>query len=96
MQLAVTNLFFGKSIFVGQNNKNKLATAEPATLNDLLQKDTDGDGVMDWEEALWGTDPNNPTTFNNVADSEYIKEKRIHVHLVLNNHFWICPSNQNK
>lgn len=22
--------------------------------------DTDGDGLLDWEEALWGTDPNNP------------------------------------
>ncbi len=25
-------------------------------------KDSDGDGLFDWEELLWGTDPNNPDT----------------------------------
>ena len=28
----------------------------------LLAKDTDGDGVFDWEEGLWGTDPLKPDT----------------------------------
>jgi hypothetical protein len=37
------------------------------TLNNTKQKeflalDTDGDGLKDWEEALWKTDPNNPDT----------------------------------
>ena len=27
-----------------------------------LYKDSDGDGLKDWEEDLWGTDPNNPDT----------------------------------
>ena len=26
-------------------------------LADLVQKDSDGDGIPDWEETLWGTDP---------------------------------------
>lgn len=30
--------------------------------NPQILKDTDGDGLMDWEEELWQTDPNNPDT----------------------------------
>lgn len=30
--------------------------------NELEDIDTDGDGLSDWEESLWGTDPNNPDT----------------------------------
>jgi hypothetical protein len=29
---------------------------------DLVNKDTDKDGVLDWEETLWGTDPKNKDT----------------------------------
>ncbi len=32
-------------------------------LADLVQKDSDGDGIPDWEETLWGTDPENPDTY---------------------------------
>lgn len=46
------------------------------TVNELLQKDTDGDNVMDWEEALWGTDKNKNTTFNGTPDATYIKNKK--------------------
>ena len=47
-----------------------------ATLNDLLKKDSDGDGIPDWEEALWGTDPNKTATFDGVPDRTYIENKR--------------------
>lgn len=30
--------------------------------NSKLNIDSDGDGLLDWEELLWGTDPNNPDT----------------------------------
>jgi hypothetical protein len=46
------------------------------TVNDLVQKDSDGDGVPDWEEALWGTDPHNKATFNGVPDATYIADKK--------------------
>jgi hypothetical protein len=46
------------------------------TVNELLQKDTDGDNVMDWEEALWGTDKNKSATFNGTPDAIYIKNKK--------------------
>lgn len=31
-------------------------------LQDLINRDTDGDGVLDWEESLWGTDPTKKDT----------------------------------
>ncbi len=46
------------------------------TVSDLVGKDTDGDGVVDWEESLWGTDKNNRFTFNGIIDSEYINRKK--------------------
>jgi len=71
----ISTLLFGKSSFLSKENKNKLAT-QKLTINELLQKDSDGDGVMDWEEGLWGTDPNNIKTFNGTPDAEYVKSKR--------------------
>ncbi|MCX6751250.1 MAG: thrombospondin type 3 repeat-containing protein [Candidatus Nomurabacteria bacterium] len=46
------------------------------TLPDLIQRDTDGDGVPDWEEALWGTDPHKKITFNDTPDATYIANKK--------------------
>lgn len=34
----------------------------PSETMEFTKKDTDGDGLKDWEEILWGTDPNNPDT----------------------------------
>ncbi len=42
-----------------------------------LEKDTDGDGLKDWEEALWKTDPNNPDTDGDgTPDGEEVREER--------------------
>lgn len=42
-----------------------------------LNKDTDNDGLKDWEEALYKTAPNNPDTDNDgTADGEEIKLNR--------------------
>jgi len=71
----ISNIFFGKNSFVALSKKGNLQN-EKITLNNLLQKDSDGDGVMDWEEALWGTDLNKKASFNDISDSEYIKNKR--------------------
>ena len=43
----------------------------------LSEKDTDGDGLKDWEEVLWGTDPNNPDTDGDgTPDGVEVKEGR--------------------
>lgn len=46
--------------------KNKFANAEStdALLKAYAAKDTDNDGLPDWEEALYGTDPNNAHSFD--------------------------------
>ncbi len=59
----------------GDKNNTALKVGSP-TLTDLIQKDTDGDGIPDWEEALWGTDPNKKVTFNDMPDATYIENKK--------------------
>ena len=40
-------------------------------------KDSDGDGLKDWEEALWKTSPNNPDTDGDgTPDGEEVKQNR--------------------
>ncbi len=72
---AISNLFFGKNSYTASNKNGKLQN-EKKTINNLLQKDSDNDGVMDWEEALWGTDVNKKMTFDGIADAGYIKKKK--------------------
>ncbi len=55
--------------------KNPAITTSTVPVQTLLDKDTDNDGVKDWEEALWGTDISNPKSFG-VPDNEYIAQKR--------------------
>jgi len=47
-------------------------------VNDIIiQKDSDGDGLYDWEEALWGSDPNNPDTDNDgTSDNDEVLSGR--------------------
>ncbi|MFA7285933.1 MAG: hypothetical protein WC011_03775 [Candidatus Paceibacterota bacterium] len=57
------------------NYKQDLAVNN-VTVNELLVKDTDGDGVADWEEQFWGTDKNNKFTFEGISDFQYVENKR--------------------
>ena len=42
-------------------------------LGDVLSRDTDKDGILDWEEGLWGTDPTKKDTNDDgVSDKEEI------------------------
>ena len=61
-----------------QNPSPKIASVnpEPAGLG-YLNADADQDGLKDWEEQLWGTDPNNPDTdVDGAPDGEEIKLRR--------------------
>jgi len=60
---------------IGNKNSTTLKVENP-TLPDLIQRDIDGDGVADWEEALWGTDKNKKITFNDTPDATYIENKK--------------------
>ncbi len=49
------------------------ASTETALLQSLATKDSDHDGLPDWEEALYGTDPHNPDTFHlGMTDGEAV------------------------
>ncbi|MFZ2205668.1 MAG: hypothetical protein WAV23_03700 [Minisyncoccia bacterium] len=67
-----------KEKFISQAEKNALIQETgKLTINELVLKDSDSDGIPDWEEALWGTDKNNRVTFNNTPDATYIQNKKI-------------------
>ena len=52
------------------------AVATPAASPDAV-RDTDGDGLKDWEESLWKTDPNNSDSDGDaVSDGDEIKAGR--------------------
>ncbi len=71
---------FGVMFFVeGKENfasKKKNKGLEGKTVSDLVQLDTDGDSLADWEEALWGTDKNSRVTFEGQSDVAYVENKK--------------------
>lgn len=49
------------------------ASEETALLQAIATKDSDGDGLPDWEEALYGTDPHNPDSLKlGMTDGEAV------------------------
>lgn len=55
---------------------NNLSIIEP-NQEAIETKDSDNDGLADWEEALWGTDPQNPDTDSDgTPDGDEVKEGR--------------------
>jgi hypothetical protein len=69
-------------IFIISSQKEKYSSQTGLAVNnktvyELLGKDTDGDGVEDWEEQFWGTDKNKKFTFEGISDSQYIDNKRL-------------------
>lgn len=72
-------VIFSISYFTDSNSsifkKKSNLQAENPTVLALIERDTDGDSIKDWEEALWGTDKNNKNTFG-MADSTYIENKK--------------------
>ncbi len=82
----ISSIFSGKVSFISDKAKNDSGlSVQNKTLADLIQADSDGDGVPDWEEALWGTDPHKKATFNGVPDAEYIANKKKELNIEQNN-----------
>ncbi len=58
--------------------KDAEVTYEKEILVNLVNKDTDEDGVLDWEEKLWGTDPAKKDTDNDgILDSTEIEKLKL-------------------
>ena len=77
-------LFFikNKSVFTNStdsalNKQNEGLTYSSAIVGDLINKDTDGDGVLDWEESLWGTDSRKKDTTPGISDNLAIEKLKI-------------------
>jgi hypothetical protein len=60
-------IFITKNTTIFKNENNALTTSDGLVyttepIGELVNKDTDLDGILDWEEALWGTDPTKKDT----------------------------------
>jgi hypothetical protein len=66
------------SFFVKKEGKVLYSTREaPLSERSTLEVDTDGDGLSDWEEVLWGLDAKNPDTDGNgVGDKEEVENMK--------------------
>jgi len=65
--LFIVTLFLFKTTTIfknigGNGNQEAGLAYSNEILADLVNKDTDLDGVLDWEEGLWGTDPRKKDT----------------------------------
>ena len=68
-----TSIFQKKEIYDALGKETGLSY-ETVPLKDLINRDTDLDGVLDWEESLWGTDPTKKETTVGVSDSATIQK----------------------
>lgn len=73
--VVLVSLFFITKGVVSLFKDKKLNPKTPAkvtVVGDLIQKDTNKNGIPDWEEYLWGLDPNK----NGPENKEYILAKK--------------------
>lgn len=70
----ISNFDRVKTLVAVKQAKKELGTS---TVNEFISQDTDGDTIPDWEEPLWGTDPNNAdTNGDGITDGDEIKKKK--------------------
>ncbi len=71
----VGNLLVKKTTW--EQKRNTLAVSASGGENDYFSKDSDGDGLYDWEEAVWGTNPFlSSSRDDGVSDYDYIQNKK--------------------
>lgn len=65
------------AITLGTKSDNPIENGSLVAINTLVEKDRDGDSIPDWEESLWGTDPNKTDTDNDgTSDKEEIEARK--------------------
>ncbi|MCC7469587.1 MAG: hypothetical protein IT284_00365 [Bacteroidetes bacterium] len=71
----VSFLFSKKSSYENKDIRNKNSTGNEEF--SIYTLDTDGDGIFDWEEGLWGTNPNKADSDGDgISDGEDIKVRK--------------------
>lgn len=78
--LVAITLILGAYYLSGRVSSSGTLTAEATeeTLTAYAQKDSDSDGLTDWKEALYGTDPTNAHSFRaDITDGEAVAQKLI-------------------
>ena len=74
--VAVIALFVvkNKEIYRANNQQNNGLVYSTTTLENLINKDGDGDGIIDWQESLYGLDPTKKETAPGVPDITAIEK----------------------
>ena len=72
--IVFVTLFFTIKGIVSLVKSKKLTSKEPAkiTISEVIQKDSNSNGIPDWEEYLWGLNPNK----NGPENKEFILAKK--------------------
>ena len=71
--LKTTSFFKNKETYQRANQANGL-TYDNLSIEDLVNRDTDGDGIPDWEEGLYGLNPTKKETISGIPDSSAINK----------------------
>ncbi len=79
--LVIAGVLIGGSLFLSYGNLNFLnpsfanAASTQQLLQEYAQRDSDGDGLPDWEEELYGLNPNNAHSFSpDMTDGEAVSQ----------------------
>lgn len=76
--LAIAIIAFAYLSVLPDNVSRVTASNADELLKNLASKDSDADGLLDWEEALYGTDPQNPHSVDEIlTDAEAVTEGKV-------------------
>lgn len=73
--LKTNSIFKNETTYESSRDEGELVYGD-LKVEDLVSKDTDGDGIWDWEEGLYGLDPAKKETVSGTPDTLAIKDRQ--------------------